>query len=122
MAISAEIALMLKRVARGLEFSEENLAVRAITEVGPGGMFLDASHTLNRMRTDTLLPEIADRSPRPQWQANGAQNAHSRAMQRVRDILRSDNPAVFSPDVDARIRAAFEDLVAGDALAFSVDS
>jgi trimethylamine--corrinoid protein Co-methyltransferase len=122
MAISAEIALMLKRVARGLEFSEENLAVRAITEVGPGGMFLDASHTLKRMRTATLLPEIADRSPRPQWQANGAQNAHSRAMQRVRDILRSDNPAVFSPDVDARIRAAFEDLVAGDALAFSVDS
>jgi trimethylamine--corrinoid protein Co-methyltransferase len=122
MAISAEIALMLKRVARGLDFGEENLAVKAITEVGPGGLFLDTPHTLKRMRTTALLPEIADRSPRPQWQANGAQDAHSRATRRVREILTRDNPAVFSPDVDARIRAAFEDLVAGDALPFSVDS
>ena len=36
-------------------------------------------------------------------------------MQRVRDILRRDNPATFSPDVDARIRTEFEGLVAGDA-------
>jgi hypothetical protein len=36
-------------------------------------------------------------------------------MQRVREILTRDNPAVFSPDVDARIRAEFEDLVTGDA-------
>jgi trimethylamine--corrinoid protein Co-methyltransferase len=120
MAISAEIALMLKRVARGLDFGEEDLAVKVITEVGPGGLFLDTPHTLKRMRTAALLPEIADRSPRPQWQASGAQDAHSRAMQRVREILAYDNPAVFSPDVDARIRAEFEDLVAGDALPFSV--
>jgi hypothetical protein len=36
-------------------------------------------------------------------------------MRRVRDILTRDNPAVFSPGVDERIRAEFEDLVAGDA-------
>jgi trimethylamine--corrinoid protein Co-methyltransferase len=45
----------------------------------------------------------------------GALDAHARAMQRVRDILTRDNPATFSPDVDARIRAEFEGLVAGDA-------
>jgi len=33
----------------------------------------------------------------------------------VIDILTRDNPAVFAPDVDARIRAEFKDLVAGDA-------
>jgi trimethylamine--corrinoid protein Co-methyltransferase len=114
LAISAEIALMVKRVARGLDFGEENPAVEAITEVGPGGLFLDTAHTLERMRTTALLPEIADRSPRSQWQANGAQDAHSRALRRVREILARDNPAVFSPDLDAQIRAEFSDLVAGD--------
>jgi trimethylamine--corrinoid protein Co-methyltransferase len=78
LAISAEIALMVKRVARDLEFDEENLAAKAITEVGPGGLLLDTAHTLERMRSTALLPEIADRSPRSQWQANGAQDAHSR--------------------------------------------
>ena len=36
-------------------------------------------------------------------------------MKRVRDILTRDNPAVFSPEVDARIRAEFEGLVSGEA-------
>jgi trimethylamine--corrinoid protein Co-methyltransferase len=113
--IDGKIALMLKRVKRGLEFSEENLALDVIAEVGPGGTFIDTLHTLKRMRTTALLPEIADRNPRQQWEEKGALDTHARAMQRVREILTRDNPAVFSPDVDARIRAEFEGLVAGDA-------
>ena len=35
-------------------------------------------------------------------------------MQQVRDMLTRDNQAVFSPDVDAEIRTAFDGLVAGD--------
>ena len=113
--IDNEIALMLKRVIRGIEFSEENLALDVIAEVGPGGTFIDTLHTLKRMRTTALLPEIADRNPRQRWEEEGGLDSHARAMQRVREILTRDNPAVFSPDVDARIRAEFEGLVAGDA-------
>ena len=117
--IDNEIALMLKRVKRGLAFSEGDLALDVIAEVGPGGLFMDTRHTLKRMRTTALLPEIADRSPRQQWEAEGALDAHDRAMRRVREILTYDNPAVFAPDVDARIRAEFERLVAGDAIGLS---
>ena len=38
------------------------------------------------------------------------------AMQRVKAILTRDNPAVFAPEVDARIRAKFAGMVAGDSL------
>jgi len=114
--IDNEIALMLKRVKRGLEFSEENLALDTIAEVGPGGTFIDTRHTLKRMRTTALLPKVADRDPRQQWEEKGAPDSQGRAMQRVREILTRDNPAVFSPDVDARVRAEFESLVAGDAV------
>lgn len=113
--IGDEIAQMVKRVARGLEFSEENLASDAIAEVGPGGAFVNTRHTLQRARTAAFLPAIADRLPRDQWRARGALDAHNRAMQRVRDILTRDNPAVFAREVDHRIRAGFKDLVAGDA-------
>lgn len=114
--IDDEIAQMLKRLMRGLEFSEENLALEEIAAAGPGGMFIDRPHTLERMKTCAFLPTIADRDPRRQWQDRGALDAQARAMQRVREILTRDNPAVFSPEVDARIRAAFEGLVAGDAV------
>ncbi|MCP4517421.1 MAG: trimethylamine methyltransferase, partial [Delftia sp.] len=38
--IDEEIALMVQRVKRGLDFSEENLALEVIADVGPGGMFM----------------------------------------------------------------------------------
>jgi trimethylamine--corrinoid protein Co-methyltransferase len=113
--IDNEIALMLKRTAQGLRFSEENLALDVIEEAGSGGRFMDKSHTRKRMRTTALLPEIADRSPRNQWETKGKPDSQTHAMQKVHEILARDNPAVFSPDIDTRIRAEFKDLVAGDA-------
>jgi trimethylamine:corrinoid methyltransferase-like protein len=65
------------------------------------------------MRSTGFLPEIADRDPRQLWIERGALDSQAHAMQRVRDILTRDNPAGFSPEVDARIRAEFKDMVAG---------
>jgi trimethylamine--corrinoid protein Co-methyltransferase len=115
LVIDNEIALMLKHVQRGLEFSEGNLALDVIAAAGPGGTFIDTMHTLKHMRTTALLPEIADRDSRDLWLQKGALDSQARALQRAKDILQRDNPAVFSPDVDAQIRAEFADLVAGDA-------
>ena len=114
--IDDEIALMMKRLQRGFEFSEENLALDEIAEVGPSGMFAASIRTVARMKTAAILPEIADRDMRQQWIEKGSLDSHARAMQKVKDILTRDNPAVFSPEVDARVRAAFPDLVPGDSL------
>lgn len=114
LVIDNEIALMLKRVARGLEFGEANLALDEIRTAGPGGMFIDKEETLARMKATAFLPEVADRDPRAKWIEKGSLSSHDRAMLRVRDILTRDNPAVFSAEVDARIRAEFAGLVAGD--------
>jgi trimethylamine--corrinoid protein Co-methyltransferase len=114
--IDNEIALMLKQTARGLQFSEDNLALDTISEAGPGGTFMNKTHTIDRMRSTALLSEIANRLPRQQWERNGAPDPQNIAMQRVREILTGDNPAVFSPNVDDSIRAEFEGLVAGDAI------
>ena len=118
LVVDDEIAAMLKQVRRGLKFSEEELALNLIVEAGPGGMHIDTDHTFEHMTTAALLPEIADRSSRLVWQERGSQDAQSRALQRAREILTHDNPAVFSPDVDARIRAEFADLVSGDSVPF----
>lgn len=112
--IDNDIAVMLKRIRRGFEFSEQNLALDLINEIGPGGMFADSEHTLERMRTTMHLTDIADRNPRLQWQENGAQDTQTRAMARVKEILTRDNPAVFSPDVDARIRSHYVGMVSGE--------
>jgi trimethylamine--corrinoid protein Co-methyltransferase len=114
LVIDGEIAAMLKRLARGLEFSEENLALEVIREVGPGRAFVDTRHTLRRARSEAFLPQVADRQSRALWLAAGAQDAEARALQRACDILRRGNPAMFAPEVDARIRAEFAALPPGD--------
>jgi trimethylamine--corrinoid protein Co-methyltransferase len=66
------------------------------------------------MKTTAFLPEVADREARQQWIEKGALDSQAHAMLKVRDILTRPNSAVFAPEVDARVRAEFPGLVAGD--------
>ena len=67
--IDDEIALMLKRIKRGFEFSEEDLALDVIAKVGPGGSFMIHPHTVKRMKTTALLTTLADRNAAPSGKA-----------------------------------------------------
>ncbi len=113
--IDNEIGLMLKRIHRGLEFSVENLCLDLIAKVGPGGLYMQEMDTFNRMRTAAVLPEVAMRDMRATWQEKGRPDAHTRALSKTGSILSHDNPAVFSSEVDMKIRARFKNLVAGTA-------
>ncbi len=112
--IDDEVALMLKRIQRGYDFSPEMMALDVISEAGPAGMFLDKPQTYELMKSTMLLTEISDRDPRNRWEKMGALDTQSRAMRKAREILTRDHPALISPEVDARIRAAFPDLPAGE--------
>jgi trimethylamine--corrinoid protein Co-methyltransferase len=94
--IDNEIALMLKHIKRGIEFSEEELSLDLIAEVGPGGTYMDKVHTMRHMRTTALLSKISTHEIRRRWEENGRLDAQTRAMNEARKILTRDNPAVFS--------------------------
>jgi trimethylamine---corrinoid protein Co-methyltransferase len=113
--VDNEIALMDKRVWRGLEFSEENLALDEIAAVGPGGSYMGSKHTKRLMKTTAVLPRLAARDMRAQWEDTGRPDIHARAMAEARRILAEPNAAVWDDELDAAIRARFPGLVAGDA-------
>jgi len=112
--IDNEIAQMLKRIKHGFEFSEENLALDVIREIGPGGTYMMHDHTIEWMRRTALLPKIAERDTRALWEQAGSLDAQARAMDVLRKILGSQNQAVFSPEVDSKIRAEFPEMVPGE--------
>jgi len=115
-AIDDEIALMIKRVRDGFGFSKESASLDEIKATGPAGMFAANPQTLERMRSATLLPELADRKLREQWEREGASTIHQRAMNKALEILSTPNSAALDPAVDERVRAQFEGLVAGDSV------
>ena len=114
MVIDDEIAMMLKRLKRGINFDEPELALDVIAQVKPGGSFMMQPHTMKRMKTEALLTRLADRDSREAWEKRGAQDTHARAMQRVHEILAQESHAGFSAETEAHIRMQFKHLVSGE--------
>ena len=111
--IDDEIALMMKRLQRGLEFGEANLSLDVIADAGPAGMFLDKAQTYELMKETLYLPDLADRDARNRWEKLGATDTHTKALNKVREILTHDYESFVSPEQDARVRAVFADLPKG---------
>ncbi len=112
--IDNEIAMMIKRVRGGFGFSRESASLQEIKDTGPAGMFAANPATLKRMHTATFMPDLADRKLREQWELEGSSTIHQRALNKAFSIISAPNAVAFDAEVDARIRAEFEGLVAGD--------
>ncbi len=111
--IDDEITQMLKRLKRGLTFTEEELALPVIAQIKPGGSFMMSPHTARRMKSEALLPRLADREAREVWEKKGSLDTHARAMQRVNEILAHVGPDLIPPEVEARLQTQFKNLVSG---------
>jgi len=48
------------------------------------------------------------------WVGQGSLDAHARALRSAKRLLCKPNAALIDPDADARVRASFAGLVAGD--------
>jgi len=111
--IDDEIAQMMKRLKRGVSFAEEDLAINLIKEVGPGGSFIVAKHTMSRMKTEAVMTKIADRDARTAWVKKGSMDIQARAMKRVKEIMSSNTAPLITPELDEKLRAAFPGMVSG---------
>jgi len=114
LVIDNEIALMLKRLEQDTANASLAQCLAEIRDAGPGGMYVGHPQTLARMRSAAFLPEIADRERREVWLRRGGLDAHTRALQRAKELLCGPNPGALPPEIDARVRAGLADLVPGD--------
>ena len=111
--IDDEMALMMKRMKRGINFSEDELAIDMIKETGPGGSFIVNPHTIKRMKTEAILTKMADRDARTVWEKKGSMDIHTRAMNRAKELMTQNTDPLISPDVDEKLQAAFPGMVSG---------
>ncbi len=99
---------MAQRVIAGIEVNDETLSLDVIREVALGpGHYLGQPQTLQRMETDYLYPELADRSTPGAWEEEGSIDMMMRAQQRVKQILSSHYPSYIDTKTDASIRARY---------------
>jgi trimethylamine--corrinoid protein Co-methyltransferase len=109
--ICDEIISWLKAYVKGLEISEETLALDLIHEHGLKGDFLETAHTLRHVRED-WQPRLVDRHNYDQWAGAGATSMGERAASKVAEILSAEPKACLPTRVAERVRATADGAVA----------
>ncbi len=87
-----EIITYLERIAEGFQLDDEHLALEVITEVGPGGTFIDHEHTAQHFRSELWIPEILDRDYWQQWEQGGRKSTAERVKEKLRDWRKRYEP------------------------------
>jgi trimethylamine---corrinoid protein Co-methyltransferase len=106
--VDVEILRMLKHEFQPLEIDEDSLAYSAHEEVGSGGHFLGAAHTLEHFRTCFYRPLLSSTENFDRWSKNGGADAAERAGRIAQETL--DN--YEQPAIDDSVRDELRDYVA----------
>jgi trimethylamine--corrinoid protein Co-methyltransferase len=87
MVLDAEMLQMMAEFLRPIEVNQDTLGLDAIREVGPGGHFFGAAHTLARYETAFYAPILSDWRNFESWQEAGSIDATRRAHGIYKQIL-----------------------------------
>src|SRR6202023_1614511 len=99
--VDIEILRMLYEEFTPLEVTDETLAFSAHEEVGQGGHFLGAVHTLERFRECFYRPLLSSTANYERWQRDGGKDAAARAT----EIYKKTLEVYVEPELDQGLKA-----------------
>jgi trimethylamine--corrinoid protein Co-methyltransferase len=105
--VDIEILRQLRHEFTPVEFDDEALAFGAHEEVGPGGHFLGAAHTLERFRDCFYRPLLSSTENFERWQKNGGRDATARAG----EIWKKTLEEYEEPPLDEGVKAELKEYV-----------
>jgi len=89
----------ISRVLKGIEISDEALAIDVIHEVGPGGEYFSHPHTLKHFRSEFFMPRLFDRTDYDVFEKSQKKDILTRANEKAHEILKTHQPAELDADI-----------------------
>jgi trimethylamine--corrinoid protein Co-methyltransferase len=105
--MDVELVQMLQHEFTPLEIDEASLAFGAHEEVGHGGHFLGAMHTMERFRTCFYRPFLSSSENFERWTRNGGKDTAARATEVYRQRLQDYE----APPLDEAILEELQEVV-----------
>ncbi|MBL3704095.1 trimethylamine methyltransferase [Sulfitobacter sp. BDSS02] len=99
---------VLHKLAQGVNVTEDDQAMGAIAEVGPGGHYLGCAHTQANFKTAFWRTNLLDYRPFETWQEQGAPDTQALATARVAHLL----DTYQQPSLDPAIEEALNSYIA----------
>jgi len=106
--VDIEILQSLMTEFTPLEFNVESLAFDAHLEVGHGGHFLGAAHTMERFRDCFYRPFLTNSDNYERWMRLGAKDTTARAA----EIYKKKLEDYVAPEMDPRMKQELDEFVA----------
>jgi trimethylamine--corrinoid protein Co-methyltransferase len=104
MIVDAEILQMMAEFLRPIEVTESTMGIDAMAEVGPGGHYFGAQHTLERYETAFYSPILSDWRNFETWRQDGAKTAFDRANVIYKELLAAYEPPPIDPGIDEALK------------------
>jgi trimethylamine--corrinoid protein Co-methyltransferase len=98
LVIDNEIVGYLRRAIRGVEVSDETLALDTIRAVGPGGNYLMEDHTVRHFRDELFLSDLFTAMPWSAAHENEAGRFEKLAMEKARTLSAQEPKRFLSRD------------------------
>ena len=86
MVLVNEVLHMVGQYMRGLDVSDEALALDIIDSVGPGNHYLMLEHTMKHFR-EAWYSQLFDRNRYDNWLGNGAKDLRTRVRERTLALM-----------------------------------
>ncbi len=100
---------MLHKLLGGIDVDDEQLAMDAYLEAGPGGNYLGSAHTMRHYASANHESTLADTNSFEQWTDDGALDMQQRANRQWKQMLADYEPPPIDDAVDRELRAFVDD-------------
>lgn len=108
LVVDDELCGMALRMARGIETSDDTLALDLIREVNFSGHYLDRRHTARYFRREHYVPRLLVREGYESWEQGGKRTMLDHARERMKEILAAHQPRELDPKVEQELLAYLE--------------
>lgn len=103
-ALDLEVLRMFKTLREGIGTSDEEFALDAIREEGPGGMFLGSIHTLEHFREWVYMSPLFKSQAFVTWEKQGSQTQDQQSTAEWKKLLESYEDPGIDDGVDEELR------------------
>ena len=99
LVLDADLLSMMQTFLEPVGVEAVDLALDAISEVGPGGHFFGTQHTQDRYRTAFYQPMVSDWRNFETWEEAGSPTAHEKLPTLVTDALGKYEAPRVAPEI-----------------------
>jgi len=105
--MDCELLGMFHTLMKGIDLSDDALALQSLWEVAPGGHHLGTEHTISHFETAFFKSKLFNYDDAEKWMLDGGKSADQIAADKVKELLKEYE----APEIDPGVEEALEEFV-----------